>query len=391
MTTMHKTQRPVLSVASLALATAIASLTSFSALAQSEHHRSAAHDFELSTVADGLEIPWSMTWLPNGDMLVTERPGRLRIVRNGTLIAAPVEGVPEVHTMGQGGLFDVLPHPEFASNKLLYLSFAKPLPNESSTTVVRGRFENDRLSDVETIFQAKTTGRNGHYGGRLAFDNDGYLFISIGDRQAPPSGDLESHPAQDLTNHNGSVIRLNDDGSVPRDNPFVGQGDALPEIYSYGHRNPQGMDIHPFTGDLWTDEHGPQGGDELNVVESGNNYGWPVIGYGVNYGPGLPIHRSQQNDGMEQPRHFWVPSIATAGLMIYGGDLFPAWKGDAFVGGLRGQQLARVDLTDDGKMAIMEETLLNGIGRIRDIHEGPDGAIYIATENRGILRLSPSE
>jgi glucose/arabinose dehydrogenase len=311
-------------------------------------------------------------------------------VRNGTLLAAPVEGVPEVHAVGQGGLFDVLPHPDFESNKLVYLSFSKPLPDESTTTVIRGTFENDRLSNVETIFQADTTGRNGHYGGRIAFDNDGYLFITVGDRQASPSGNLEAHPAQDLANHSGTVIRLHDDGRVPSDNPFVGRRDALPEIYSYGHRNPQGIDIHPVTGDVWTDEHGPQGGDELNIEEAGKNYGWPVIGYGVNYGPGLPIHSSQQSEGMEQPRHFWVPSIATAGLMIYSGDLFPNWKGDIFVGGLRGQQLARVDLNDEGKMAMMEETLLNGIGRIRDIHQGPEGAIYIATENRGILRLTPS-
>ena len=387
---MTKRNRSNRTFAGLALATAIAGLSPLSALAQSDTYSSAAHDFEITTVAEGLEVPWSMTWLPNGDMLVTERPGRLRIVRNGTLLAAPVEGVPEVHAVGQGGLFDVLPHPDFESNKLVYLSFSKPLPDESTTTVIRGTFENDRLSNVETIFQADTTGRNGHYGGRIAFDNDGYLFITIGDRQAPPSGNLEAHPAQDLANHSGTVIRLHDDGRVPSDNPFVGRRDALPEIYSYGHRNPQGIDIHPVTGDVWTDEHGPQGGDELNIEEAGKNYGWPVIGYGVNYGPGLPIHSSQQSEGMEQPRHFWVPSIATAGLMIYGGDLFPNWKGDIFVGGLRGQQLARVDLNDEGKMAMMEETLLNGIGRIRDIHQGPEGAIYIATENRGILRLTPS-
>ena len=254
---MTMRQRSIRPFASLALATAIAALAPLGALAQTDSYSSAAHDFEITTVAEGLEVPWSMTWLPNGDMLVTERPGRLRIVRNGTLLAAPVEGIPEVHAVGQGGLFDVLPHPDFESNNLVYLSFSKPLPDESTTTVIRGTFENDRLSNVETIFQADTMGRNGHYGGRIAFDNDGYLFITIGDRQASPSGELQAHPAQDLANHNGTVIRLHDDGRVPSDNPFVGRRDALPEIYSYGHRNPQGIDIHPVTGDVWTDEHGP--------------------------------------------------------------------------------------------------------------------------------------
>ena len=242
MSTKHRSSFSINPFSSLALTAAIAGSLATSAIAQ-EQFSSAAHDFEVATVAEGLEVPWSMTWLPNGDMLVTERPGRLRVVRNGTLLAAPVEGVPEVHAVGQGGLFDVLPHPEFASNKLLYLSFSKPLPNESTTTVVRGTFENDRLSNVETVFQASTEGRNGHYGGRIAFDNDGYLYLTIGDRQAPPSGDLQAHPAQELTNHNGTVVRLNDDGTVPSDNPFVGQRGALPEIFSYGHRNPQGIDI----------------------------------------------------------------------------------------------------------------------------------------------------
>lgn len=368
-----------------------ASFAAFQLSAQSEEYGSALHDFELTTIAEGLEVPWSMNWLPNGDMLVTEQPGRLRIIRNGKLLTAPVEGIPAVHHVGQGGLFEVLPHPEFSSNKLLYLSFAKPLSNNSGTTIIRGTFENDRLSNVEEIFQSDTQGNDGHYGGRMVFDDEGYLFLTIGERQAPPTGDLEAHPAQDVSNHNGVTIRLHDDGSIPSDNPFVDQIGALPEIWSYGHRNPQGLAFHPVTGDLWEGEHGPQGGDELNIVEPGNNYGWPVIGYGVNYGAGMPIHSSQRGHGMEQPEHFWVPSIATSGLMIYAGDLFPNWKGDIFVGGLRSQLMARVDLNDDGKQVILWETLLAGIGRIRDIREGPEGAIYIATENRGILRMTPSD
>ena len=359
--------------------------------AQSDVYRSMLYDFNVTPVAEGLEVPWSMAWLPNGDMLITERPGRLRIVRNGTLLAAPVEGVPEVLHEGQGGLFDVVPHPEFASNNLIYLSFAKPLGDGSTTAVVRGKFENDRISDLETIFQADSEGRNGHYGARMAFDGEGYLYISTGDRQAPPSGDLAAHQAQDLSNHAGTIVRLHDDGRVPSDNPFIGRRDALPEIYSYGHRNPQSLAIHPMTGDVWAGEHGPQGGDELNIVASGVNFGWPVIGFGVNYGPGTPIHSSQQQSGMEGPKHYWVPSIATSGLMIYSGDLFPNWKGDIFVGGLRGQLLARVDISDDGKTAMMDESLMVGIGRVRDVRQGPEGAIYLATDTKGVLRLTPSE
>lgn len=365
-------------------------IISSASIAQSTQYRSMQHSFELTPVAEGLEVPWSMAWLPNGDMLITERPGRLRIVRNGTLLAAPVEGVPSVLHEGQGGLFDVLPHPEYASNKLVYLSFAKPLRDGSTTTVVRGTFENDRLSNLETIFEADSEGRNGHYGARMVIDNEGYLFVSIGDRQASPSGDLEAHKAQDVSNHSGTIVRLHDDGRVPSDNPFVGRRDALPEIYSYGHRNPQSLAIHPVTGDVWAGEHGPQGGDELNIVAPGTNFGWPVVGFGVNYGPGRPIHASQQQQGMEGPKHYWVPSIATSGLMIYSGDLFPNWKGDVFVGGLRGQLLARVDISDDGKQAIMDESLMVGIGRIRDVREGPDGAIYLATENKGVLRMTPT-
>lgn len=356
-----------------------------------EFHRSAQHDFNVTTVAEDLEVPWSMAWLPNGDMLVTERKGALRIIRNGNLLAAPVEGIPAVHHEGQGGLFDVVPHPDFASNNLLYLVFAKPLGGDASTTtVVRGTFQIDRFSNVETIFQAQTEGRNGHYGGRLVFDGTGHIFVTVGERQASPALGAD-HPAQDRSNHHGVVVRLNEDGSVPADNPFVGEDDVLPEIYSYGHRNPQSLAIHPMTGDLWEGEHGPQGGDELNIIEAGNNYGWPVIGYGVNYGPGTPIHSSHMARGMENPKHFWVPSIATSGLMIYNGDLFPRWRGDIFVGGMAGQQLARVDLGSDYRTVIQDETILAGIGRIRDVRQGPDGAVYLATENRGILRLTPAD
>ena len=361
---------------------------------QTPVYRSALHDFQLVTVADGLVHPWSMAFLPDGDMLITERPGRLRIVRNGTLLFDPVPGVPEVLAEGQGGLLDVMPHPDFASNHLLYLSYSKPIGDGSSATtaVVRGTFENDRLSNVEEIFEAASRGR-GHYGSRLAFDGEGHLFISVGDRQAPSTGDLEIHPAQDRSNNHGTINRINDDGSVPDDNPFVGEANIRPEIWSYGHRNPQGLIIHPETGDIWATEHGPQGGDELNLIRPGVNYGWPVVGYGVNYGSGSVIHEGTLRDGIQPPIHFWVPSIATAGMMVYTGDRFPAWRGNIFVGGMAGQQLAR--LTVDGQVVEVEETLLNGLGRIRDVRQGRDGYIYVAVEDRGgaptaVYRMEPA-
>ncbi len=363
-------------------------------VAQSPVMRSAHHDYRLVTVADGLIRPWSIAFLPDGDMLVTERPGRLRIVRNGTLLPDPVPGVPAVHAEGQGGLLDVVPHPEFASNRLLYLSFSKPNADGAgaTTAVVRGRFENDRFSNVEEIFVAVSQGR-GHYGCRLAFDGKGYLFLTVGDRQAPPSGDLEAHPAQDLSNHHGTTIRLHDDGRVPTDNPFVGQTGARPEIWSYGHRNSQGLAIHPETGDVWLNEHGPQGGDEVNLVLPGRNYGWPVVGYGVNYRTGAAIHEGTHREGMEQPVHIWVPSIGIAGMLIYTGDRFPAWRGNMFVGGMVGQQLAR--LTLEGQEIVSEETLVQGVGRIRDVRQGPDGYIYLAIDDRqgaptSIVRLEPA-
>ena len=361
---------------------------------QSPVYRSSLHDFQLATVADGLVHPWSIAFLPGGDMLVTERPGRLRIVRNGTLLFDPVPGVPEVLAQGQGGLLDVVPHPDFAANRLIYLSYSKPVGDGSSTTtaVVCGRFENDRLSNVEQVFEAASRGR-GHYGSRLAFDGNGHLFITVGDRQAPSTGDLESHPAQDRSNNHGTINRINDDGSIPSDNPFVGEADVRPEIWSYGHRNPQGLVIHPETGDIWATEHGPQGGDELNLIRPGGNYGWPVVGYGVNYGSGEAIHEGTHRDGIQPPIHFWVPSIATAGMMVYTGDQFPAWRGNIFVGGMSGQQLAR--LTMAGQVVVVEETLLTGLGRIRDVRQGPAGYIYLAVEDRegaptAIYRMEPA-
>lgn len=363
------------------------------AIAQQPVFKSSLHDYRITTVASGLINPWSMAFLPNGDMLVTERPGRLRIVRKGKLLDAAVTGTPEVFARGQGGLLDIALHPSFATNKLIYLSYAKPLAGGAATTAVaRATFENDKLSDLHDIFVADTKGAPGHFGSRLAFDKSGFLFITAGDRQVPPEGNLEAHPAQDLSNDHGKIIRLHDDGRVPADNPFVGRANAKPEIWSYGHRNMQGLLVHPETGDLWETEHGPQGGDELNLIKRGANYGWPVIGFGVNYGPGKAIHSSTIKPGMEQPVNVWVPSIATSGLLLYTGEKFPAWKGSLFVGGMAGEQLVRLVL--NGQKAEVGDILARKQGRIRDVRQGPDGFIYLAIDNAEgkptpILRLEP--
>ena len=381
---------------------AVTALSTLQAFAQ-DTYQSAHHDYKVVSVAEDLVQPWSMAWLPNGDMLITEKPGRLRLVRNGQLLPEAIPGTPEVLYKGQGGLFEVVPHPNFSDNQWVYLTFAKPNANEiddgSTTAIARGRLEDDRLTNVVELFAAQASGF-GHYGGKLVFDGEGHMFLTLGDRQDFSFGDREAlmaHSAQDRRNHQGVIVRLNDDGTVPDDNPFVGVDGALPEIWSYGHRSPQGLAIHPITGDLWESEHGPQGGDELNLIEPGNNYGWPVVGRGVNYGAfGRPIHVGISEEGMTSPTNFWVPSIATSGLMIYSGDKFPMWVGDIFSGGLIGEQLARVHLDDEYRNVVMEETLAYDMGRIRDVRQGPDGYIYLAISDRQagpspIVRLEPAD
>jgi len=357
--------------------------------------KSALHDYRVVTVADGLIQPWSIAFLPDGDTLITERPGRLRVVRQGKLLPDAVEGLPKVFHSTQGGLLEVQPHPNFGSNRLLYISYSKPgaTDSQAATALIRGRFEGNRLTKVEELFVAVAQGRN-HFSGKIAFDRNGFLFLTLGDRQAPPQGDLAAHPAQDLSNHQGKIVRLHDDGRVPADNPFVNRAGVRPEIWSYGHRNAQGLAFHPETGDLWSDEHGPQGGDELNRVQAGRNYGWPVIGFGVNYETGLAIHAGTHRTGMEQPAHVWVPSIGVSGLMFYTGSQFPDWRGHLFVGGMARQRLAR--LTLDGQRVINEEALAPQVGRIRDVRQGPDGYIYLVTDNREgkptpVLRMEPLE
>jgi glucose/arabinose dehydrogenase len=371
------------------MATAVLIVTVSAVLSAQSVFRSAQHDYRVVTVAENLIQPWSIAFLPGGDALITERPGRLRILRQGKLLPNAVEGVPQVFHSSQGGLLEVMPHPNFATNRLLYLSFSKPGATEpqAHTTLVRGRFENDRLTQVQTLFEAQHTGRN-HFSGKIAFDRNGYLFLTVGDRQVAPEGNLEAHPAQDLTNHHGKIVRLHDDGRVPADNPFVSRAGAKPEIWSYGHRNVQGLAIHPDTGELWADEHGPQGGDELNRIEAGKNYGWPVIGFGVNYTTGLAIHRGTHREGMEQPLKVWVPSIAPSGMAFLTSDRYPGWQGSLFIGALREQVLVR--LTIDGRKVVGEERLLVDLReRIRDVRQGPDGWLYVLTDssNGRIVRL----
>jgi glucose/arabinose dehydrogenase len=342
--------------------------------------------FNVELVLDGLNSPWSVAFLPGGDMLITERPGRLLLVSGGKLEPEPVGGVPEVYAQGQGGLLDVALDPAFAENGLVYLSYAGVDDDGGSgTRVARGRLAEGDLADVEVIFRSNTTSSSGvHWGSRLAFDPEGYLYVSVGERG---NGDN----AQDLARHAGSIVRIEPDGGVPDDNPFIGRDDALPEIYSYGHRNPQGMAVHPGTGRIWTQEHGPRGGDEVNLIEPGVNYGWPVISWGIDYS-GQPVGDGlREQEGMAQPVYYWDPSIAPSGMTFYQGDAFPEWQGDLFVGALKFQLIARLEM--DGDKVVAEERLLDGrLGRIRDVETGPDGLLYILTDDPdgGLYRLLPA-
>ena len=340
--------------------------------------------FRTTVVTDSLEHPWSLAFLPDGRMLVTERPGRLRIIVDGRLQAAPISGVPKVFAKGQGGLLDVVLHPDYASNGWIYFSYAAASLRGGHTAVARARLDGNRLVDLETLFKANNLAGGGvHFGSRLAFGGDGKLYVTVGER-----GDGDK--AQELSSHNGTTVRLNDDGSVPDDNPFLKTAGALPETYSYGHRNPQGMARHPVSGDIWLNEHGPQGGDEVNIVSAGVNYGWPVITYGRSYA-GFAIGEGAEKPGLAQPVLHWTPSIAPSGMAFYTGDKFPAWRGNLFVGSLKFQHLVRVEL--DGERVVGQERLLEGaFGRVRDVRQGPDGFLYILTDevDGTLIRLEPA-
>ena len=343
------------------------------------------HNFRIETIVSGLENPWSVDFLPDGRMLVTERPGRLRIIENGKL-SEPVKGVPDVVARGQGGLLDIALDPDYANNQIIYLSYAGKGKGGIGTEVVKGKLIDHQLTDKKVIFKLlPKSSKDYHFGSRLLFAKDGTLFITLGER-----GDMNR--AQDLSDDAGSLIRINKDGSVPEDNPFVNTPGARPEIYTWGNRNMQGIAMRPDTGDVWTVEHGPQGGDELNLMKPGVNYGWPVITYGVNYGSGTPIGEGTHKEGMAQPIYYWVPSIATSSLLFYTGDKFPNWKGNAFVSSLKFGQLARLEMK--GNKVINEERLIDGaVGRIREVQQGPDGFIYIITDdpNGKLMRLEPTD
>ena len=344
------------------------------------------HAVRVTIVTDGLEHPWSLAFLPDGRMLVTERPGRLRYVEaDGTLDPTPIGGLPAaVAEAGQGGLHDVVLHPDFARNRLVYIAYAGRSGRRYGTELARGRLDGHRLADVEVLFRAlPKSGGGRHFGGRVVLDGKGHVFLTLGDRGDRPR-------AQDLGDHAGSVIRLAEAGGVPADNPFVAVAGARPEIFSLGNRNVQGAAMNPWTGELWTHEHGPQGGDEVNVIRSGANYGWPVITFGKNYGIGTSIGEGTHRDDVAQPLHQWTPSIAPSGMAFYDGDKFPRWRGSLLVGALKFRLLSRLEL--DGERVVREERMLEDVlGRIRDVRVGPDGFVYLLNDhlNGVIARLEP--
>jgi glucose/arabinose dehydrogenase len=348
---------------------------------------SSAGQLEVQTIATGLVNPWSLAFLPDRRMLVTERGGRMRLVTAEGQLSAPLKGVPEVRASGQGGLLDVILDRSFAQNGSIYFCFSERSDGGGRTAVARAKLDdgNGRLDDVKIIFRQDGPLSSGnHYGCRIVQASDGNLFVALGEHFT------YRDEAQNLGNHLGKLIRIAPDGSAPNDNPFVGRAGARPEIWSYGHRNAQGLAVNPATGDLWEIEHGPRGGDEVNIIGKGKNYGWPVIGYGIDYS-GAKIHDSTARPGMEQPIKYWVPSIAPSGMTFYTAELFPKWRGSLFTGALAGRMLVRLSL--DGNTVTGEERLLQNLNeRIRDVRQGPDGALWLLTDSSAgrVLRVSPA-
>jgi glucose/arabinose dehydrogenase len=370
----------------VAILLAVSFLIATSTRGQEQAFGSSAGELDVRTVARGLANPWALAFLPDGKMLVTERPGRMRIVTTEGQISPPLKGVPEVWASGQGGLLDVVVDKAFAQNKTIYFCFAERTEGGGRTTVARAKLNdgNGRLDDVKIIFRQQGPLSSGnHYGCRIAQADDGNLFVALGDHFT------HRDQAQNLGNHLGKLIRIAPDGSVPSGNPFAGRTDAKPEIWSYGHRNVQALAINPASGDPWEIEHGPRGGDEVNLIGKGKNYGWPVIGHGIDYS-GAKIHDATARDGMEQPLKYWVPSIAPSGMAFYTGKLFPKWNGSLFTGALRGAMLVRLML--NGNVVTSEERLLQNLHeRIRDVRQGPDGALWLLTDssNGRVLRVAP--
>jgi len=366
----------------------ILALTGIYLLTSVAHIPYAQAGFDVKQLARGLDHPWGMAFLPDGNLLVTERAGRLRIVKPDGQISEPVKNVPAVYAIKQGGLLDVVLDPNFTANQLIYLSYAEPLDTSegtiAGTVIARAEFIDSSLKNLKVIFRQTPKVHGGvHFGSRLAFAPDGNLFITLGER-----GD-HMEEAQNTANHLGAIIRISPDGSVPDDNPFVNDANAKPEIWSYGHRSTQGAAIHPETGALWIHEHGPRGGDEINIPKPGRNYGWPNASYGVHYSM-IPIKDEHAEQGYEEPIYFWTPSVAPSGMLFYTGKLFPEWQGNLFVGTLAGQHLIKLSVSHD--KVLSEEKLLENTMRFRDVEQGPDGAIYLLTdEDDGkILKLIPA-
>jgi glucose/arabinose dehydrogenase len=345
-------------------------------------------DLKVDTVASGLKMPWATAFLPTGELLVTERGGKLRLVKNGVLDPKEISGVPEVFYKGQGGLLDVALHPDYKTNGWIYISYSSPKKEGeegddggANTALIRARLKDHALTDIQHLFKAIPNVKgNVHFGGRIVFDKKGYVFLSLGER-----GQKEN--SQDLSRDQGKVVRLHEDGKIPADNPFVKTKGARPEIWSYGHRNPQGMVIHPTTGAIWEHEHGPQGGDELNIVQKGKNYGWPLITFGIDYDNSI-ISKDTARAGLEQPVIYWKPSIAPCGMTFVNSPKFKEWNGDLIVGSLKFMQLQH--LVVKGNKVTSREVLFQGIGRVRDVRQGPDGNLYVVLESSGkIVKISP--
>lgn len=342
----------------------------------------ASMSYKIETVVENLKVPWGMAFLPDGSMLITEQKGELIHFKNGKKTL--VYDLPEIHFKGQGGLLDIALHPNYAKNGWIYLSYSTHEGGDEkggNTAIIRAKLSNNKLVNKEVLYKASpNTESSNHFGSRLEFDKNGYLFFAIGDRF-----NRDVNP-QDITRDGGKIYRTKDDGSIPTDNPFLNTSEAKKAIYSYGHRNPQGMALHPVTGKIWIHEHGPQGGDEINIIEAGKNYGWPKITYGINYND-TKITDNTSLPGMEQPIHYWVPSIAPSGMAFVTSDKYPEWKGNLLVGSLKFQYLDRCVL--EGNKVVKEEKLLQDLGRVRNVRQAPDGYIYVAIEHKGIVRIVP--
>lgn len=343
----------------------------------------ADRSYSLEQVVTSTDIPWGMAWLPTGELLFTEKSGALWVVENGEMREQPVNGLPEIHVAGQGGLLDIELHPDYENNGWIYISHSSPEGGGEggNTQIIRGKLIKNTLSQVEVLYKGvPNTARGVHFGSRLEFDDEGYLFFSIGDR-----GNRDVNP-QDITRDAGKVYRIHDDGRIPADNPFVNEAGAKAAIYSYGHRNPQGMAKNPYTGKIWEHEHGPRGGDELNIIEPGENYGWPIVSYGINYS-GTSFAEDTTREGWIDPINYWVPSIAPSGMTFVTSDVYPEWEGDLLIGSMKFSYLVRCEV--EGDNVVSEEILFRDIGRVRNVRQGSDGYIYLAVDGRGIFKVVP--